>query len=126
MLLNMEVDRISAARFRVLRESLGFSAAGFAKFASVKPDTVNDWDSGRSYVPKGIVHLLHQIATDSDALINETVARLKDHPSPTLVTYRSDDSYAAAEPDSIYPASWHRMVAGRVWEQIPNLTITYI
>ncbi|WP_460791313.1 helix-turn-helix domain-containing protein [Nocardioides maradonensis] len=122
----MTTERMNGATFRVIRESLGFTGGSFAEFAGVPQKRVSAWDNGKSNLPPRILELLRECEHDADTMVAELLATLQEHPAPTMQTYRNDASYRDAEPDSKYPAAWHRMVAGRVWEQIPHMRINYI
>jgi len=53
------------------------------------------------------------------------VAKLLDLPADGVVTYRTDEEYHAAHPESEFPASWHRAVIARVAQEVPGLSIAY-
>ncbi|MFF9326730.1 hypothetical protein ACF1AY_18745 [Streptomyces sp. NPDC014776] len=57
--------------------------------------------------------------------VSGCIEQLMDIPEPGAVAYRTDEEHHAANPDSEFPASWHRACAARIAQEVPALPIAY-
>ncbi len=48
-----------------------------------------------------------------------------DVPGPAMWTYRTEADYRRWDPDGLWPAGWHRMVAARDADEVPGLRLLY-
>lgn len=119
-------DAMTAAEFRALREHLGLTGDALAGLLGGRdPRTVRSWEQGRYPIPAGVRDDLHALARETADHVARTVAQLAACEPRVLVTYRNDEEYRAADPGGKWPASWHRAVAARVRDQLPDLRLTY-
>jgi transcriptional regulator with XRE-family HTH domain len=117
--------QMTDAEFRVARESLGLSGEWLAGYLQVEAATLHGWERGLDRVPDAVRAQLKGLERQTTRFVDAYVEKLLDQ-APLLVTYRSDEDYHAAIPDSPFPASWHRAVIGRVAREIPDLTIVFL
>lgn len=117
--------QMTAAAFKVARESLGVTTAWTAQRMHVQERTVHRWEAGVSPVPEGVRIEMDYLDMLTDDAVAELVRRLDGQPERTFVTYRTDTDYRRAEPEQPWPASWHRAVAARVAREVPGLIIDY-
>lgn len=120
-----EDERMTPAEFKVVREFLGLTGDWLARHLRVNPRTVRSWEQGRDPIPDGVRLELEELERRTAAYVNAYIERLMDVPDPVVVTYRNDAEYRAADPDSPFPASWHRAVIARVAQEVPALSIVY-
>lgn len=119
-------ERMTPAEFRVVREYLGLTGEWLAAHLGVQPRSVRRWEAGTVPIPDGVREEIETLEERTAEVVERSVARLLDVPDPVVVTYRSDDHYAAAEPEAGgWPASWHRAVVARVAQEVPGLAIEY-
>jgi len=117
--------KMTAASFKATRELLGLSDGWLAEYLGVSSRTVRHWEAGKYAIPAGVEQSVRQLEHRTREAVAELVDQLKALPQPIAVTYRNDADYAAAWPDSQFPASWHRSVLARVATQVPGLGIYY-
>ncbi len=118
-------ERMSPAEFRVAREFLGLTPEWTAKFLGVSARTVRHWEAGKYLIPDGVRRQIRRLETQTGAYVDTVVRHLKDAQQPAVTTYSRDEEYRLADPNSPYPASWHRAVTGRVALQVPGLRVHY-
>lgn len=126
---------LTGAAFRVTREYLGLTAVWVAERMRVQERTVLRWESEESPISERVRLKLDVIAADTAAEVSRVSAAAHiaeiavlgtpDEAAPLLVTYRTDDDYRRHQPQSTWPASWHRAVVARAAEQLTGATITY-
>jgi transcriptional regulator with XRE-family HTH domain len=116
---------MTAAEFRVLRESLGLDQRTLADVLDVQPRAVERWEAGRSVLPAGVVDELRDIARETSDLVREWIEDLAGEVEPHMATYTSNAHFAQGNPDSRFSASWHRAIVGRVMHAIPHLRVDY-
>jgi DNA-binding XRE family transcriptional regulator len=128
---NREADGVSegramtAAEFRVVRESLGLAQDWLAGHVGVPTATIEAWERGGERIPGVVRAALGDLERLTGEFVGKAVADLAGLPEPGIVTYRDDAEYRAAHPESGYPAAWHRAVVARVAQEIPGLSIAY-
>lgn len=113
------------AEFRILRDWLALSQDWLSGHLGVARRTVTNWESGEYPVPAGVeaeMRALEQTTRENLARIVEQLAGL---PEPVLLTFRTDDEFAAHHPELEFTAAWHRMLAARAVEQVPGLRLVY-
>jgi DNA-binding transcriptional regulator YiaG len=113
------------AEFKVTRERLGLTTRWLADHLAVAERTVHRWEAGQQAVPGGVQDELDRLAAIAGAAVEQLEAELEQMPDPHVVTYRTDDDYRAVEPDTDWPASWHRALAARVAERRPDAAVVY-
>lgn len=120
-----EDERMTAAEFQMTREFLGLSGPWLAKHLGVSYKTIQHWQTGKYPIPDGVRLEIEDLEQRTGTYIGMLVEQLMDVPDPVVVTYRTDEEYAAADPSSPMPASWHRMVIARVALEVPALSVVY-
>ncbi len=120
-----EDERMEPAEFRVVREYLGLSQEWLAGHLGVSRRTIASWEKGQWPIPDGVrleMEALESVTADN---VSFAIDQLMDLPEPTLLTFRTDEQLTAAHPDLGFPASWHRMLAARVAQEVPALRIVF-
>lgn len=107
---------MSAAEFRITRERLGLSTDTLSNRFDVHLRTIRRWEHGHSPVPDGIRDELQDLTTEATRQVAHLVAALEDTDQPTLTI---------PDRDTDWPASWWRMIAGRVTDQLPTVRVRY-
>lgn len=120
-----EDERMTDAEFKVFREYLGLTGDWLAGHLKVSPRTVRHWEAGMYPIPDGVRETIEDLEEQTAQYVYECAQKLMDIPDPTLITYRNDAEYHAADPETTWPASWHRAVAARVAQEVPALAIAY-
>lgn len=110
-------DPLTAAELRTAREYLGLTGDHMAKLLGVNPRTLRSWEQGRDPVPGRIRPEVAELKEETRKAVAEMVSSVESGEEVTLVTYRSDDEYLAANKGGRWSASWHRQVCNRVAEQ---------
>lgn len=107
----------TAATFRMLRESMGFTVTALARHWSITPAAVSSWESGRLAIP---TNRWQQLLT-LEATFQQTVDDLIEitRSSGALQVPATDSE----SPDE-YPAGWHRAAAAVVWQNT-RVPVTY-
>lgn len=118
-------ERMTSAKFRVVREFLGLTGDWLAQHLHVSSRTVRHWEQAKYPVPDGVMIALECLKHETGAFIGACVDELLDIPDPGIVVYRNDAEYHAANPEITWPASWHRTVVARIALEIPGLRIVY-
>ncbi|QLJ06843.1 DUF1870 family protein (plasmid) [Streptomyces sp. NEAU-sy36] len=116
---------MTPAAFKTTREMLGLSDGWLADHLGVSSRTVRNWEAGKYPVPHGVEVQMDALKRETRAEVDRLVASLHGKPAPQLATYRNDADYQAANPESKFPASWHRAVVARVALQMPAVGIVY-
>lgn len=124
---------MTAAEFRVARESLGVTMEWIAAELGVAERTVRRWESGVTRVPDGVAADVRAIQAATDRFVAQVVDRLQadhvddeDGESWWVLTYASDAAYRAEHPDMTWPAGWHRAAMGRVAQALPRVRIKFL
>lgn len=120
-----EDERMTDAEFKVVREFLGLTGDWLAAHLGVSGRTVRHWEQGKFPIPDGVRLAVEDLEARTGEFVGGLVAKLLDLPVDGVVTYRTDEEYHAAHPDSDFPASWHRAVIARVAQEVPGLSIAY-
>ncbi|MFE4915863.1 helix-turn-helix domain-containing protein [Streptomyces sp. NPDC056652] len=120
-----EGERMTDAKFKVVREFLGLTGDWLAEYLGVSPRTVRHWEQGKYPIPDGVRVLMESLEVRTGGFVGGVVAKLVDVPDPVVVAYRSDEEYRAAHPEISFPASWHRAALARVALEVPGLSIVY-
>lgn len=112
---------MTAAEFRMVRDWLGVPAEWLAGHLGVALRTIRRWESGRYEIPDGKAELVEQLEARASATVEALVAHLADAP----VTSISIPTPDAGEVEG-FPPGWHRMIAARVAQEVPGLTVRYL
>jgi hypothetical protein len=120
-----DVERMTAAEFRVVREFLGLTLSWLAEHFKVNERTVPRWESGESPVPAGVAAELKALDAQTANTVTLAINACKNMRGPALRTYRTDADYRAHHPEFEFPASWHRAFVARVAQEVPGLVIDY-
>lgn len=118
-------ERMTPAELRVVREYLGLSPEWLASHLAVSARTVRHWEAGKYAIPDGVRLAVEELEETTGRYVGAVVDQLMDLPDPAVVTYRTDDEYRAADPDSPFPASWHRAAVARVAQEVTGLSIVF-
>lgn len=124
-LIELPVQRMSAAEFKVGRERLGLTATWVATQLGVTDRSVARWEAGEMPVSRDAEALIDRVHTYTNRLVLTTVRKLKlpKNAKPgdavVLFTFRRDEDMAPEgvwinQEDGPLPASWHRAMIGRV------------
>jgi transcriptional regulator with XRE-family HTH domain len=105
-------DPITPAELRIAREELGLTGDHLARLLRVNPRTLRSWEQGRDPIPGRIRPEIAELREETAAAVAKLVESVDDEDT-TIVTYRSDEEYAAAHRGGRWSASWHRQVAAR-------------
>jgi hypothetical protein len=113
---------------RVMRERLGLPTRWVADTLDVAERSVHRWEAGTAPIPDEIARLLLAWTRHAQAAVDEWVDRVATQIAAQgapveLTTYRTDVDFDAAQRDTLWPASWHRAIAGRVLERLPDLVV---
>ncbi len=116
---------MTAAELRVIRERLGITGEWLAAYLGVQGRTWRRWEAGTSPIPDAVTRALEELTAMTEGAAAQIVAQLRDTTDPAVIVYRTDEDYWRANPGDARLASWHRAVAARVLEEIPDLHIDY-
>src|SRR5690348_13396099 len=116
---------MTPAAFKVSREFMGLSDGWLANHLGVSSRTIRHWEQGKYLVPEGVEKAVIELKRRTQKAVSDLVEQLKGDPHPMATTYRNDDDYQAAQPDSEFPASWHRAVVARVAQEVTGLGIRF-
>lgn len=102
----------SGATLRTTREYLGLPVRWLARHLDVRERTVARWEDDRAPVPAFVLDALDELVRRTELVEDD----LDDAHSGDAVlwTYRTDADYRADDPDSTWPASWHRAITARL------------
>ncbi|MER5355730.1 DUF1870 family protein [Kitasatospora sp. NPDC002551] len=120
-----EDERMQPAELRVVREYLGLTGDWLAAHLQVSGRTVRAWEAGRHPIPDAVRLEVEALEQHTAEFVGAAAARLAGIDDPGVWTYRSDDEYHAAHPESFFPAAWHRAVVARIAYEVPGLRIAY-
>lgn len=123
-----DLNTMTAAELRVVREYLGLTGDWLAEHLHVSPRTVRHWEHGKYAIPDGVRAEIELLETVTADMVTAGVDAYHDLPDPTempLTTYRTDADYRGHHPEVAWPASWHRAVCARIAQEVPGLTIIY-
>jgi hypothetical protein len=118
-------ERMTDAEMRVTREFLGLTPEWLGAHLGLSARTVRHWEAGRYDIPDGVRLEVEDLEQRTGEFIGGIVPRLLTGPDPAVITYRSDEEYHAAHPESPFPAAWHRAVVARIALEVPGLQIAY-
>jgi transcriptional regulator with XRE-family HTH domain len=123
---------MSPAEFRVTREALGLSTEGLARLLDVRRRAIERWESGTIPIRGGVESDVRGIVRRTNRVVDVEADRAQavidagyDY---TLTTFRNDveySEYAATLGGPIYTAGWHRAMAGRVRDRVPQIMIEF-
>lgn len=117
---------MNSAEIRATRESLGLSQEDLAAFLSIDVRSVRRWEDGQQDIHDGNAAAIRKIVDITNTTIRRHVIDLRGQPNPTLLIYWSNDNMWSDRPIlAPLPARWHRIIAARVAEHVPGLTVTY-
>lgn len=116
---------MNRAEFRVLREALGLTGAEVAQVCGVGARAVRRWEQGGSRIGEEFVQPLMDLASQTDREVARLVTRTQRMRHPRIVTYGTDEAFAAEHPDSTRSAQWHRAVSARAARQVPGSVVVF-
>ncbi|MEU7634307.1 DUF1870 family protein [Nocardia sp. NPDC049220] len=117
----------TAAGFRATRELLGLPVPWCARFFEVAERTVERWEKGAFQIPDAAARELAAIAEETEQVVEAMIDAIDaGEISPRLHTYRTNDNYCKHEPDTRYPATWHRAVCARVMVELPQVELQFV
>lgn len=116
---------MTPAELKTIRESLGLSVPQLTAMLRVSERAVRFWEDGRFTIPDGVADTLGGMQRDLGRLADALIEHLRAKGGPVLHVYRSDADYHDADPNSPYPASWHRAAAARVLRALPSLRLDF-
>ncbi|WP_280393017.1 helix-turn-helix domain-containing protein [Nocardia wallacei] len=117
---------MTPAEIRATREHLGLSHAELAAVLAIDERSVRRWETGAQAIHADNARAVRRLADLTTNTVNRHVIDLRGRPNPVLVTYRCDEDMWQHHPKyAPFPAKWHRVIAARVAELVPDLTITY-
>lgn len=117
---------MNAAEIRSVREHLGLSHTELAAVLDIDHRSVRRWEIETQTIDAGNAAELRRLAARTTETVTRHMIDLRNHPKPILITYRSDEDMWDVHPKfRPFPARWHRMIAARVAELVPGLTIVY-
>ncbi|QBP29703.1 helix-turn-helix DNA binding domain protein [Mycobacterium phage Typha] len=116
---------MTPAEFRIMREYLGLPPVWMAERLGVRERTVARWEHGHAPIPPGVVDEFTDILEVTARLVDSLI--IQAGATGHLVTYRTDEDYrrSGSSYAATFPASWHRAVAARVYDAVPQVQITY-
>lgn len=116
-------ERMQGVELKMVREWLALSGQELSDHLGVNARTVRSWEQGRDPIPDGVRLELERLEAQTGEAVGRGVAALMDAPEPAVRTYLTDEEYREHEPDSVFPASWHRRVVARIAQEVPGLVI---
>lgn len=121
------VGDMHSAEFRVHRESLGLPIAWIRDWLEVGERSVWRWEDGKSPIPDGVAQELLQLVEVTRRSVDSLCAELSAMPvsERRVLTYRTDTDFRAHQPDTQFPASWHRAVVARAAERVTDCEVRY-
>lgn len=117
-----EDERMTDAEFRVVREYLGLTGDWLAAHLQVSPRTVRHWEQGKYAIPDGVRLELERLEAEASRQVGVGVDALMDAREVPLTVPRTDDDRADGD---TWPAGWSRMIAARIAQEVPGLSIIY-
>lgn len=117
---------MSGAELRCLRECLGLTTRWLAQHLSVAERSVHRWEAETQRIPEGVADEVQRLSALTYDALKGLAYKMYDLPEcGVITTYRSDGDYRAHEPESDWPASWHRALCARLADEVPGLRIRY-
>ncbi|GAA5069929.1 helix-turn-helix domain-containing protein [Nocardia callitridis] len=117
----------TAAGFRATRELLGLPVPWCARLFEVADRTIERWERGSFQIPVTAARQLSDIAAETVQVIEAMVHAIHaGNVSPCLHTYRTNADYHRHEPDTRFPATWHRAVCARIMTELPQVELQFI
>lgn len=105
------MSTMTAAEFKVTRERLGLSASWVASSLGVTEKSISRWESGEDPVNVRAATFLRNLHQESEKMIKRTLTAIGKRKSDGPVLLKT---YRMVNPSSIYPASFHRAMTGRL------------
>ncbi|MGW0491143.1 helix-turn-helix domain-containing protein [Streptomyces olivaceus] len=115
---------MTAAAFKVARESMGLSDGWLAAHLGKSSRMVRNYESGHA-IPAAVGEEATALLRRTRQEVETLVEAVRDDPFAEVVTYATDAAYRLARPDGEFPASWHRAVVAQVAARAPHIRITY-
>lgn len=114
---------MTAAELRCLRERLGLTTRALAAAIGRTERNVARWETGPQRISRETADALIDLVSYTD----EAVDALAETQAETIMVYRTDEEFRAIEDTGkrVLSAAWHRMVAGRAAERIPDSVVIY-
>ena len=113
-----EDDPMTPAEFAMVRAHLGLTGEWLAEYLGVALRTVRRWEQGAAAIPDGVRAQVEEL----EAITAEQVAAL-------VSALRGASEVTLGVPQATaggFPARWWLMVAARVAEEVPGLTVRYV
>lgn len=118
-----EDERMAGVELKMVREWLALSGQELADLLDVNARTVRSWEQGRDPIPDSVRLEVERMENVTAQAVTAGIEALMDLPEPTVLTYQNDSQYREREPESTWPASWHRRVVARIAQEVPGLAI---
>ena len=123
--MDTELDLMTDAEFRCVREWLGVTGEWLAVHLGVEGRTIRRWEAGTSPIPEGVREEIERLEQVTAEAVAQVVAQIRDASDVAVKVYRTDADYRAARPEVAMPASWHRRVVMYACQEVPGVAITY-
>jgi hypothetical protein len=112
------------------REFLGLTKAWLAEYLAMDERRMRRMELGQEQsMPLKVCNLLDEIYVETEKMVDQLTTKYrllaKTREEIEFPVYRNDVEYRRAHPHSRYPASWHRMVAARVADAVPEVILVY-
>jgi hypothetical protein len=122
---------MTGAELQTTLEFLGLTPDWLATELNIDKRGVARMMADQRAIRVEVTTLVDNMASVTKRTVDRMIAKYRRQVKDTtddvilVLTYRTDDLYRAADPDSEYPARWHRMVVARVCEAVPRLVPSY-
>lgn len=119
-------EGMTSAELRVVREMLGLSLEHLARLLKVEVDLVTHWERGTVEIPTSVRLAVERQEAKAANEVTGLVDGLNDARDVGVVTFRTDEDFHLAMPGvSNYPATWHRSIVARAYQEIVELRIEF-
>jgi DNA-binding transcriptional regulator YiaG len=119
-------ERMTSAELRVVRELLGLSIDDLARLLHVDVELVSRWESGVAEIPTPIRLAVEDLETEAANEVTQRIDALNDARDVGIVVFRTDEDLHLAMPGvSKFPATWHRAIVARAFQEVFELRIEF-
>ena len=119
-----DLPAMTGAEMQVTREWLGLNRKWLSGHLQISERRLLRMEAEQESIPSGVVSFLDELNAHTKSVVDEQVAKYRRlvKTSDGDVLYRTwrDSTY-----EGEYCASWHRGVAARVADAVPQLVLTY-
>ena len=110
-------DPMPPAEFRMVREALGLTNEGLAELIGVQGRSVRRWEAGGTPIPDGVRQIMEDLEAAAAEQVKDLAARVRDA-RVVLLTIPHPQQGAVLD-------RWWRMIAWRVANEVPGVTVQY-